>query len=142
LTQPGAPTCLRLQLFCESSLSVQLSFLAQICSHFSTFFSNVEDLCISATQPSGQMDSPYSGQWLELINSFTSAKWFHLDGNHSTNIVCALQLPERQCENVLPALHKLYILHPGPRHAPLRKAVASFMTSRCLSGHPIEVEYE
>jgi hypothetical protein len=141
LLQPGSPTCLRLQLFCEP-ISVQLSFLTRICIHFSAFLSNVEDLCISATRPSGLMDSFYSGQWLELINSFTGVKWFHLDGNLSTNIVRALQLPERQCENVLPALHKFYIPQPGPRYAPLRKAVVSFMTSRRLSGHPIEVEYE
>ena len=41
-----------------------------------------------------------------------------------------------------PALHKLYILQPGPRDAVLREVVVSIMISRRLSGHPIEVEYE
>jgi hypothetical protein len=45
-------------------------------------------------------------------------------------------------EAALSALQKLYIPQPGPRHAPLREAVVSFMISRRLSGHPIEVEYE
>ncbi|KAH8978460.1 hypothetical protein EDB92DRAFT_583766 [Lactarius akahatsu] len=141
LILPGAPTCIKLQLFSEP-LSVQLSFMARICTHFSAFLLNVEDLRISATRPSRWMDSLHSGKWLELINSFTGAKWFHLDGNDSTSIVRALQLPERQRELALPALHKLYIAQPGPRYAPLRKAVVSFMTSRRLSGHPIAVEYE
>jgi hypothetical protein len=66
-----------------------------------------------------------------------SCRWEPLD-----NIVRALQLPDRRRKTVLPALHKLYIPQPGPRHAPLREAVVSFMTSRRLSGHPIAVEYE
>ena len=62
--------------------------------------------------------------------------------NHSINVVHTLKSLERQHENVLPALHKLYIPQPGPRDAFLREAVVSFMISRRLSGHPIEVEYE
>ena len=42
----------------------------------------------------------------------------------------------------MPALHKLYIPQPGPRDAVLRETVVSFMISRRLSSHPIEVEYE
>ncbi len=139
LIQPGAPTCLKLQIFCEP-LSEQLFSMARICIHFSAFLSNVEDLRISVTRPS--KDSYSIGRWLEPINSFTGVKRFYLDGNHSTNIVRALQLPDRQCKTVLPALHELYISQPGPRHAPLREATVSFMTSRRSSGHPIRVEYE
>ena len=43
---------------------------------------------------------------------------------------------------MLPALHKLYVRHPGPHDAVLREEVVSFMISRRLSGHPMEVDYE
>ena len=62
--------------------------------------------------------------------------------NHFINVVHTLKLLERRYGNVLPAPHKLYIPQPGPRHAFLRETVVSFMISRRLSGHPIEVEYE
>jgi hypothetical protein len=141
LIQPGAPTCLTFQLFCEA-LSDQLLSMARICNHFSSFLLNVEDLRITAMRQSRQEDSLYSGRWLEPLNSFTGVKWFHVAGNLSTNIVGDLQLPDRRREAVLPALHKLYISQPGPRNAPLREATVSFMISRRLSGHPIGVEYE
>ena len=141
LIQPGAPACLKLQLFCES-LSGQLFSMARICIHFSDFLFNVEDLRISATRPPRWNNSLYSGHWLELISSFTGVKWFHVAGNLSTNVVRALRPPDRRREIVLPALHRLYIPQPGQRHAPLREAVVSFITSRRLSGHPIWVEYE
>ena len=51
-------------------------------------------------------------------------------------------LLERRYIDVIPALHKLYVRQPGSRDAVLREAVVSFMISRRLSGHPIEVEYE
>jgi hypothetical protein len=144
LMQPGAPTCLKLELFCET-LSEQLSSMARICTNFSAFLFNVEDLHISTTQPSRWEDHILrSGLWLEAINLFTGVKWFHVAGNLSTDIVCALVLPDRphNTVTVLPALHKLYIPQPVTRHAPLPEAVVSFMTSRRLSGHPIGVEYE
>jgi len=140
LIHPRAPTRLKLQLLCQP-LSEQIFFMTRVCIHFSTFVFNVEDLRISATRPSGQGEVPYSG-WLDLLGLFTGLKWFHLDGNHSTNIVRSFQLLGRQRETVLPALHKLYILQPWPLHAPLKEAVVSFMTTRGLSGHPILVEYE
>jgi hypothetical protein len=140
LIQPGAPTCLTLELFCKP-LSKQLSFMTQICICFSAFVSNVEDLRISARPSSGQDDNDRK-QWREVISRFEGAKWFHVVGDHSTDIVRALRPPDGWRETVLPSLHKLYILQPGPRHAPLREAVVSFMTSRRLSGHPMAVEYE
>ncbi|KAI9443730.1 hypothetical protein BJY52DRAFT_443861 [Lactarius psammicola] len=140
LIQPGAPACLKLQLSCEQ-LSEQLSSMARICVPFSAFLFNVEDLRVSAMHPSSCQDRE---AWPKLIHHFRGTKWFHVDGKHSTNVVraSALQLPDRRREIVLPALHKLYIQPPGPRHAPLSDAVVSFMTSRRLSGHPIAVEYE
>ncbi len=54
LIQPGAPACLKLQLFCES---------------------------LSGTRPPRWNNSLYSGHWLELISSFTGVKccWEPLD---------------------------------------------------------------
>jgi len=141
LKPPGTPARLKLQFF-NKPLSVRLSSLAQICIHSSTFPFNVEDLRISVTRQPRRKDILCDRQWLGLLSSFTGVKWFHLDGNLSTNIVRILQLPDSRHETVLPALHKLYIPQPGPRHAPLPEAVVSFMTSHRLSGHPIGVEYE
>jgi hypothetical protein len=136
LTQP-APTCFRLQVLCKF-IGRQLFYISHICTEFSTFLSNVEDLRISATGPSTWNERLYYDQlWLEAINSFAGVKSFHVAGNLSTNIVRATQR-----KTILPALHNLYIPQPGPRHAPLRKAVVSFMISRRLSGHPLAVEYE
>ena len=61
--------------------------------------------------------------------------------NYSINLVHTLQPLGRRHEK-FPALHKLYIRQPGPGDAVLRETVVSFMISRRLSGHPIEVEYE
>ncbi|KAH8994153.1 hypothetical protein EDB86DRAFT_3078357 [Lactarius hatsudake] len=140
LTRPGAPACLKLQLFCEP-LSEQLLFVTRVWGHLSASLFNVEGLRISTTRLSGQEDGDYSGWW-NLLNSFTGVRWFYIAGNLSTDIMCALQLPDRGGRRVIPSLHALYIAQPGPRHAPLREAVVSFMTSRRLSGHHIVVEYE
>jgi hypothetical protein len=144
LTQPGVPTCLKLQLLCKSP-SVQLFSIARICLPSSAFLLNVEDLYISATRPPGWKDPDrhsFRELWLEPINLFTGVKWFHVAGNLSTEIVGDLQQSNNRGKSVLPALHKLYIAQPEPRHAPLREATVSFMTSRRLSGRPIMVEYE
>ena len=117
--------------------------MAQICLDFSLFYFNDEEsLRISGTRPSIRMDTSYEREILELLNK--GKKSFHLNMNRSINIVHTLQPLEtqRRHENMLPALHKLYIPQPGPHHAVLREAVVSFMVSRRLSGHSIEVEYE
>ncbi len=141
LTQPGVPTCLKLQVFCKT-LRLQPFCMAQICSHFSAFLFHVKDLRISMTRPSSRQNSGSRGQWLELIRQFRGAKWFHVAGDHSTNVAHALQLSIERREAVLPALHKLCIREPEPRYAPLREVVVPFVHSCWLSGHFIAVEYE
>ena len=141
LTQPGVPTCLKLQFLCKS-LSVQIWSMARICTDFSAVLSNVVDLHIIATRPSRWLDRLYPETWLELLNSFTGVTTLHLDANHWTNVVHAMNLSEQQPKSVLPALFKLYIHQPKPRQAPLTEAVLSLMDSRRLCGHPIAVEYE
>ena len=136
----GAFMRLKLQSLSKPSL-MQISSMAQICLDFSPFFRN-NDLHISMTQSSERIDSLHSGELLVLLNPFTGDKSWHLklNRNHWTNIVHFSQ--RRQHENVLPAMEKLYIPQPGPRHSFLREAVVSVMVSRRLSGHPMEVEYE
>jgi hypothetical protein len=138
LIRTGTPEYLQLQLSCPS-LDLQLSSIARICVQFSAFLFDVEDLRICVTRQSRREAGLNSEQWLEPINFFKGVKWLHVAGNLSAQIVRALQQPENAA---LSALQGLYILQPGPRHAPLREAVVSFMTLRRLFGHPIEVEYE
>ncbi|KAH9059959.1 hypothetical protein EDB87DRAFT_680655 [Lactarius vividus] len=140
LTRPGAPTCLKLQLFCEPP-SEQLLSMTRVCAYLSDSLFNVEDLRISTTRPLGRGDSDYSG-WRNLLDSFTGVKWFHLDWDHSSNIMRDLQLPDWRYGTMLPSLHKLYIPQPEKCHAALGEAIVSFMISRRLSGHHIAVEYE
>jgi hypothetical protein len=139
LTQPGTPTCLKLQLLCEPLSEQLLSALLRILLNFSALFLRVEDLRISAILRPSPADD---GQWLKLLNSFTGIKWLHLDGYWSTDIIGAIQNADSRGQTVLAALHKLYLPHTGLRHAPLSEATVTFMTSRWRSGHPIGVEYE
>ncbi|KAH9172678.1 hypothetical protein EDB89DRAFT_879328 [Lactarius sanguifluus] len=139
LIQPGTPACLKLQLFCEP-LSDQLLSLTRVCIHLSACLFNVEDLRISTMRPSGRGDSDYSGL-RDLLNSFTRVRRFQVAGNLSTNIVRALQLPDRGDETAIPPLHTLYIARPGPLLAPLKEAVSAFISPR-LFGRPTAVEYE
>jgi hypothetical protein len=154
----------------DTQLMTMIHILSQL--RYYSFLLNVKDLRIAVTQESSQDDlwtmelsrqgclhrsaavpslSEYlhsdvvlqsiqeDSCWSELIDSFWGAEQLHLAGNYSTKIVGALvrQRRWRRC------LHKLYIRQPGPQHAaPLRSAVVTLMTSRRLSGHPIEVEYE
>jgi hypothetical protein len=141
LIQPGTSTCLKFQLLCEP-LSVQLCSMARFFKDLATVLFNVVDLHISATRLTGWLDSIYLGQWVELLNSFTGVKRLHLEENHLKDVLHALQVPERHRKNILPALHKLYILQRWPGHAPLTEAALSLMTSRRRSGRPIAVEYK
>ncbi|KAH8994824.1 hypothetical protein EDB92DRAFT_228176 [Lactarius akahatsu] len=134
ITQPGAPTRLELRVSCDP-FARQLFYMADICNDLSAFLLSVEYLRISATQPPRSLDW---GEWARLIYPFRGAKWVHVAGNHSTSVVRALKPSHR----LLPAIDRLYIAQPGPRHAPLREAVVSFMVSCRLSGHSMAVEYE
>ena len=140
LIQP-LPSCLKLQVICEPSSQKMLS-ISRFWSLFSTFFLCVEDLRIKAKRLSSSQDG--LNLWMEVIRSFRATERFHLAGDFSTDFAHALKILLSQLgpESVLPALRKLYISQPGPRHAPLRLAVVSLMVSRRLSGHLIEVEYE
>jgi hypothetical protein len=139
LTQP-TPMYLKFQVFCES-FSQQLLSITAICSQISTSLSCVNELRVKVMRQPSRQDDPE--QWLRLIRSFRGIKWCNVTGNSPDFVLalCCWKSDQRR-EAVLPALQKLYISQPGPRHEPLREAVVTFMTSRQLSGHPIVVEYE
>ena len=141
----GARSRFELRVSCQP-LVLQLSSMALICKTLSKspLLLGVEHLYLSAKRPpsSGQDDSERK-EWLEIIHPFRSTKWVHIAGDHSTDIVLALQLSNSWRETVLPALHKLCIQEPTDQHhLPLREAVSSFTHSRQLSGNLIGVEYE
>ena len=141
LTQPEASSCLKLQVLCKA-LRLQPLFMTRICTFFSAFLLRVQDLRISTTRPSGTQDRRNCEKWLEIIRRFEGAKWFYATGEHSTDVVRALQLSDERREPVLLSLHKLCIQEPEPCCAPLREAVVSFIHSCWLSGHFITVVYE
>jgi hypothetical protein len=139
--QPEALSRLELQISCEQ-LAWQLSYMAQVCNGLSAFLLGVEHLHICSTRPISGQDDSEPEEWLKLTRPFRGTKWVYIAGEHSTNIILALQESEMRYETVLPALCKLCIRESEPRSAPLRDAVISFMHSRRLSGHIIGVEYE
>jgi hypothetical protein len=138
-TQSEPPMRLELQISCKL-LARQSSYMARICNGLSAFLVGAEHLRICATRPTNGQDDSDGEEWLQLIRPFRGTKWVHVVGEHSTNIVLALQHSEMRRETVLPALHKLCIREPEAHY--VQDAVVSFMHSRRLSGHIIGVEYE
>ena len=142
-TQPEAPSRFGLQISCKL-LARQLLHMARICNGLSASL-GVEDLRISVPRPTSGHEDDEREEWLDLTRAFRGTKWVYLAGEHSTNIVFALQHSEmlrHRRETVLPALYKLYIQEPEPRHARLQDAIVSFVHSRRHSCHIIAVEYE
>ena len=142
-TRRWSPTCLTLKLLCKS-LPVQLSSISRILAHFPTLLFNVEDLRIIMRRKSRREDIFNGGEWLRLIASLASVKWFHASKDVLALSLHPLQSPHTRHDIVLPVLHKLYIYEsrPGLPHAPLMDEIVSLMVSRQISGHPIVVEYE
>ena len=108
---------------------------------FFPFLFHVEDLRVSSTQSQKGEDGISSEQWLELIRAFGGTKVFRVAGVHVTDILCALRPADgvhTADTTVLPALRKLHIQEPMPI-GPLRDAARPFITSRLLSGRPVEL---
>ena len=137
-SQPEVPSRLGLQISCQQ-LTLQLSYMAQVCNGLSAFLLGVEHLYVGVRHTTSGKDRSDDEDWLELFRAFCGTKWLDIASEHSTNIVLALQYSR---ESVLPALCKIRIREPEPRYAPLRDAVVSFIHSRRVSGHIIAVEYE
>ena len=147
LVQPGASTCLKLQLLCKPS-SEQITFVTRICRYFSAF--KTEDLRINSTRP---LEGESRRSWIGFMGLFKSVKWFHIAG-YMMGLVQDLLIPDERSDassyglkegfhqSRLPVLHKLYLQQLGPRHRPLSVPIVLFMIARWRSGRPIAVEYE
>ena len=84
ITEPGAPTCLKLQVLCKPSC-FQTSSMAQICP-----FNDEGNLRITTTRPSGWMNRSYSTELLEFLSNFTGKKLCQFDMNYSITVVHTL----------------------------------------------------
>jgi len=138
-THPEAHGRLTLQISCEQ-LDWQLSSMAQLCDQFSSsgLLFGVRDLRINTTQQSSGQDDADSEHWPELIHSFSGVERFSLAGKLVTNVLRTFRAADG-VTSLLPALKFLCI--QGPRSGDLRAAIRSFVTSRQLSGRPVNVEY-
>ncbi|KAH9169656.1 hypothetical protein EDB89DRAFT_1983538 [Lactarius sanguifluus] len=145
--EPGTPSHtlaqLGLQILCEQS-DWQFSSIAQICNHFSTFLSRVKNLGINLTQPPSEKDGVCGEQWPDLIRAFGGTEDFHVAGAHATDMLSALCTADgghATDTTMLPALRKLHLEEPTliPESRPLWDAARPFITSRLLSGRPVQV---
>ncbi|KAH9047231.1 hypothetical protein EDB84DRAFT_525790 [Lactarius hengduanensis] len=133
-------TTLRLQISCEQS-DWQLSSMAQVCDQFSPFAFRVEDLGISTTQSSSSMKDDLDGeQWLGLVRPFGGARDFRVAGELATDILCALGLADGGHTTVLPALRHIRVEEPMAMNERSWDALQTFITSRSLSGRPVQVD--
>jgi hypothetical protein len=140
LSNPNIPTPLQLQILCEQ-LNWQLSCMAQVCDQFSPLLFRVKDLRINTNSSSGQ-DDVGDEQWLELIRSFGGAIAFWVDGELTTDILCALGPANggnATDTTVLPVLRSLYAQEPMPVVSPFWDDAQSFITSREISGCPVDL---
>ncbi|KAI9449833.1 hypothetical protein BJY52DRAFT_1359383 [Lactarius psammicola] len=139
-TQPGSP--MRPKLRISLSPSNWQFPMIEICNRLAPFLSDVEDVRIHATRLSSGQDNMDCEKWAKLLQPFRGAKWLHIAGNLSIDIVLSLQLSRKRRVTSLPSLNKLCIREPEPHHTRLREAVVSLIASSSLSGHSIGVEYE
>ena len=137
-TNLNSSTLLRLQISCQQ-LDWQLFCMAQVCDQFSPFINRVEKLGINTTQsPSGQngMDGAL---WLEIVRSFKGARDFRVADELTTDILCALG-PADGGAISLPVLRHLVVENPLMMKDSSWDALQSFVTSRLLSGSPVQAD--
>jgi hypothetical protein len=138
-TQPEVlSTRLGLQISCKQ-LDWQLSSISQICVHFSSFLSGVENLGIETAGPSSVPGDMADEQWLRLFRAFGRAKDFRVASELATDISRVLCLTDEGHEIVLPSLRNLYVLQPVSTGGPLWDSVESLVTLRQLSSFPVQI---
>ena len=141
LSEPGAPTQLKLKISCRQ-LDQQLSSMAQICYHFSPCLSSINDLGIISTQSLSMDDAALEGdtgheEWLLLFPSFVGVTDFRVAGVHATDILGALYSADTRH---IPSLHNIRLQVPMPLVG-LVHAAQSFIAMRLLSGFHIELHF-
>jgi len=135
-------TPLRLQISCKQ-LDWQLSSTAQVCNQFSPFLFRVNNLGINTTQSSSGQDDVDGEQWLELIRAFGGARDFRVAGELIADILCALGPVDgghATDSTVLRDLRHLRVENPMAVDEPSWDAAQSYITSRRLSGRPVELQ--
>ena len=115
--------------------------MAQVCDQFSPFLSRTEELSITATQLSSVEleDDVASEQWVELVRSFDGAIGFRIANNIATDVLRAFGLAYERHITVLSALDHLRVENPMEMNETSGDALLSFITSRSLSGRPVQV---
>ena len=132
-TDSSTSARLHLKIPCKQ-LDWQLSCMAQVCNQLSPFLFRVEELHINSTQSLRGQDE----QWLDLLRAFGGARDISVADELATVILCVL------CHNedpsVLPSLRQLRVQKPMVMRGPSWDAVQSFITSRSISGRPVQVD--
>jgi len=122
----------------------QLSSIAQVCGSCLSPLPNLERLEIFHSRESrrgGQLEDDIENlQWLELLHPFTSVKQLALYNNKIVILVArALQeLAGERVTDVLPALQSLVFIR-SLGSGPTKKAIAQFVATRQISGHPVAI---
>ena len=139
-TDSSTTTTLRLQISCKP-LGWQLSCIAQVCHQFSPFLSRVENLGIITTRSSSGQDDMAGDheQWLDVVRSFDSARDFQVADKLTNDILGNLPPTDGEQTSVLPAMRHLRIENPMSMNEPSWDALLLFISSRSLSGRPIQV---
>jgi hypothetical protein len=140
-TQLNSPTRLELRIACKE-LDWQLSSIVQTLDRFSDFLFRVENLNISTTESPSERDDVGAEQWAELLHAFGGTKYFHAAGAHVTDILCALRPADGVLTTdtrMLPALSSVTAMKSVVMDGPFWDVVQSIITSRWLSGRPVEV---
>jgi hypothetical protein len=143
-TDTNTSTRLRIQISCKQ-LDWQLSSMAQVCDQFSPFLPRIKELDISTTESSTGRDYSDGEQWLELVHSFNGVTTFRVAGEVTTDILCVLGRAGAEGQHttdttVLPALRNICLQKPLPIEGGFWDASPSFITSRELSGRPVQLQ--
>ena len=135
----SASTPLRLQISCKQ-LDWQLSCMGQVCEQISPFLFPVSNLLLKTAQPLGERVDVNSEQWLDLLHSFKfgGAQSFWVAGELTADILCALRPANEGNTAILPSLRHVCVQEPIKMDGPSWDSVQSFITSRWISGRPME----
>ena len=134
---------LRLSISCKP-LDWQLSALPQVLNSFLPSLSTLESLEIEVSHEDWQGEIEVI-QWQEFFYPFTSVKIITLQDEASVRLVVPAlrELSGERATEVLPALQNLSLTTSGSSPlGPLKEAIAEFIATRQLDGHPVTVHYE
>ena len=143
-TTSDGSTPLCLQISCKQS-DWQLSCMAQVCDQISPFLFHVSDVRIGTTRPLGGREDVNDEQWLDLFSSFefSDATNFWVANELATDILdilCVIGHANEQNTAILPSLCYIRVQKPIEMDGPSWNSVQSFITSRSISGRPVQVD--